>query len=82
VPTVDLLVQAPHALTMADGGIGYRADLAIAVDRGRIVALDPAVDVAAEYRAERTIDARQHVLLPGLVDAHIHTAMCLLRGLA
>jgi 5-methylthioadenosine/S-adenosylhomocysteine deaminase len=79
---VDLLVRAPHALTMADAGLGYRADVALAVDRGRIVALDATAEILAAYQAERTIDARHHVLLPGLIDAHMHTAMCLLRGLA
>jgi len=79
---VDLLVRAAHALTMAGAGIGYRADLALAIDRGRIVALGPAVDILPAYAAERTIDATHHVVLPGLIDAHMHTAMCLLRGLA
>src|SRR4051795_13735235 len=79
---VDLVVRAPHALTMADAGVGYRADIALAIDRGRIVALDVADEILAAYAAERTIDARHHVLLPGLIDAHMHTAMCLLRGLA
>src|SRR5262245_28555146 len=67
---------------MADAGVGYRADLAIAVDRGRIVALGSVSDVTAEYRAERSIHGPHHVILPGLIDAHMHTAMCLLRGLA
>jgi 5-methylthioadenosine/S-adenosylhomocysteine deaminase len=79
---VDLLVSAPHALTMEGNGVGYRAEVALAVDRGRIVALGPAAEVTAEYTAARSIDATHHVLLPGFVDAHMHTAMCLLRGLA
>jgi 5-methylthioadenosine/S-adenosylhomocysteine deaminase len=82
VPRVDLLVTAPHALTMSGAGVGYHSELGIAVDRGRIVALGPALEVLAEYTAEKTIDAEHHVLLPGFVDAHMHTAMCLLRGLA
>jgi 5-methylthioadenosine/S-adenosylhomocysteine deaminase len=79
---VDLLVSAPHALTMQGDGVGYRADVALAIDRGRIVALGPAAEVTAEFTAERTIDANHHVLLPGFVDAHMHSALCLLRGLA
>jgi 5-methylthioadenosine/S-adenosylhomocysteine deaminase len=59
------------------------ADVALAADRGRIVALGPAAEVHAEFAsAERTIDASHHVLLPGFIDAHMHTAMALLRGLA
>jgi 5-methylthioadenosine/S-adenosylhomocysteine deaminase len=82
VPHVDLLVTAPHALTMSGTGVGYRPDLGIAVDRGRIVALGPASELRAHYAAEKTIDAAHHVLLPGFIDAHMHTALCLLRGLA
>jgi 5-methylthioadenosine/S-adenosylhomocysteine deaminase len=79
---VDLVIRAPHTLTMAGDGVGYQADVALAVDRGRIVAVGPADAVAADYQAERSIDAADHVMLPGLIDAHMHTGMALLRGLA
>ncbi len=79
---VDLLVRAPHAFTMAGPGVGYLADGALAVDRGRIVAVGPRSALEPAYRAERTLDGAGHVLLPGLIDAHLHTGMCLLRGLA
>ena len=80
--TVDLLISAAHALTMEGPGVGYLADVAVAIDRSRIVAIGPRLDVAAQYAAERTIDAPHHVMLPGFVDAHMHTAWGLLRGLA
>ncbi len=35
-----------------------------------------------ELHAARTIDCRGQILMPGLVNAHAHTAMCLLRGYA
>jgi 5-methylthioadenosine/S-adenosylhomocysteine deaminase len=52
-----LLVIAPHALTMSGTGVGYRSELGIAVDRGRMIALGPAPELRAEYPAEKTIDA-------------------------
>ena len=79
---VDLVVRAPHTLRMAGDGVGYQADAALAIDRGRILAVGPAHAVAEDYQAERTIDAAGHVVLPGLIDAHMHTGMALLRGLA
>jgi len=31
-----------------------------------------ATELARRYRAARTIDARDFVVLPGLVDGHVH----------
>lgn len=67
---------------MDGNGVGYRDDAAVAIDRGRIVALGPRQEIQRDYASERKIDATHHVMLPGFVDAHMHTAMCLLRGLA
>ena len=82
MPRVDLLVRVPHALTLEGEGVGYQADVGLAVDRGRITALGPAPAIVAEFSAERTLDGSHHVLLPGFIDAHMHTALALLRGLA
>ncbi len=79
---VDLLLSAPHALTMDGHGVGYRSDVSLAIDRGRIVAVGPSTNVEQEFEAERAIEASHHVLLPGFIDAHMHTALALLRGLA
>jgi 5-methylthioadenosine/S-adenosylhomocysteine deaminase len=80
--TVDVLISAAHVLTMDGPGVGYLADTALAIDRSRIVAIGPRQDILHEYAAERTIDGPHHVMLPGFIDAHMHTAWCLLRGLA
>jgi cytosine/adenosine deaminase-related metal-dependent hydrolase len=36
--------------------------------------------VLAAYSAGRTIDADGHVVVPGLIDAHLHMGLALLRG--
>ncbi len=79
---VDLLVSGPHFYTLEGAGVGYRLDSAMAVDRGKIVAVGPQTEVMAAFTAERTLDASHHVVLPGLIDAHMHTHLGLLRGLA
>jgi 5-methylthioadenosine/S-adenosylhomocysteine deaminase len=79
---VDLVVRVPHALTMTGDGVGYASDVTIAVDRGRIVAVGATGEVDGSVRAERTLDRPRHLALPGLVDAHMHTGLGLLRGLA
>ena len=55
---------------------------AVIVDGGRIVALLPVADADARYAPRETRTLGSHVLIPGLVNAHTHTAMTLLRGIA
>lgn len=55
---------------------------AVAVHHGRIVAVLPADEAQARYRAREMLDRPTHVLLPGFVNAHTHAAMTLLRGFA
>jgi 5-methylthioadenosine/S-adenosylhomocysteine deaminase len=68
----------------ADDGRGRPdvvADAAVAIDGGVIVAIGPAAELAPRYRPRRTLDARGHALLPGLVDSYGHAGHALVRGL-
>ncbi len=49
---------------------------------GRIVDLMPTDQVHQHYLPAETVNLEHHALLPGLVNAHTHAAMTLLRGLA
>ncbi|HLS82063.1 MAG TPA: TRZ/ATZ family hydrolase [Steroidobacter sp.] len=55
---------------------------ALAVQRGRIIAVLPAQEALARYSPQTLIERPTHVLLPGFVNAHTHAAMTLLRGFA
>jgi len=55
---------------------------AVAVRDGRIVALGAAADLAPRVAAARHTRLPEHVLMPGLVNAHAHAGMTLLRGYA
>ncbi|HKE93848.1 MAG TPA: amidohydrolase family protein, partial [Povalibacter sp.] len=55
---------------------------AVAVSQGRIVAIVPTEQARHRFSADQSIDRPNHVLLPGLVNAHTHAAMTLLRGAA
>ena len=79
---VDLLVHAPHFLTMAGDGVGYREGIALVVDRGAIIDLADAATAAERYQADETLSLPHHLVLPGLIDAHLHTGCCIMRGLA
>ena len=79
---VDLLISGGVTVTI-DADRRVLDDGAVAVDAGKIIAVGPTADIAPRYPAKRVIDARDHVVMPGLVDAHVHiTAEHLGRGLA
>ena len=88
---VDSLLVHAHVLTLAapidgdrDGyqGVGYLADGAVAVRGDTIVAVGATADLEAQYAAREVIDASGHALLPGLIDAHMHTPYAVVRGVA
>ncbi|MCP4427438.1 MAG: amidohydrolase, partial [Chloroflexi bacterium] len=54
---------------------------AVVVRGDNIVAVGPADEIAAAYEAAETIDCADQVIMPGLVNAHTHVPMTLLRGL-
>lgn len=53
----------------------------VAIRGSRIVAVGPADQIAAAYTGRDTIDARQRVVMPGLINTHTHAPMVLYRGL-
>ncbi len=54
----------------------------LVIDAGRIVAILPRAQAREQIEAATAISLPGHVLLPGLVNAHTHVPMSLLRGLA
>ncbi len=55
---------------------------AVVIKDGQIVAVGTAADLGGRYEAEQTIDCSGQVVVPGLINAHTHVPMSLLRGLA
>jgi 5-methylthioadenosine/S-adenosylhomocysteine deaminase len=78
---VDLIVAGDHVVTM-DGDRLVLEDGAVAVDDGYIVAVGPREDIGRRYRARETLDGKDRVVLPGLINGHAHSAMTLMRGIA
>jgi len=54
----------------------------LAVAGGRIRALSPTPEARADIQAAQELELPGHVLIPGLINAHTHSPMVLLRGLA
>ena len=55
---------------------------AVAVRGGVIEAVLPAHEAAVRFPAYESVDLPGHALIPGLINAHTHAAMTLMRGLA
>ena len=77
---VDLVIHARYVVPVEPAGVLERH--ALVVDGGRIVALVPSAGVDDAYHARETVELATHVLMPGLVNTHAHSAMTLLRGVA
>ena len=79
--SVDTLVEARWVIPVEPEGVVLEHHT-VAIDTGRIRAILPHAQTRSEYTANRTIELREHVLLPGLVNAHTHAGMTLMRGFA
>ena len=77
---VDLRIDATWIVPVEPAGT--LLDHALVIDQGRIVAIAPAAQVDADYAPRDRVTLPGHALIPGLVNAHTHTAMTLLRGIA
>lgn len=76
----DTLITGGHLLTMQGDGVGFVQDGAVGIRDGKIVAVGPRSEV--DGPATETIDATNRLVMPGLVDAHTHSAAVLGRGWA
>jgi 5-methylthioadenosine/S-adenosylhomocysteine deaminase len=79
--TVDVLLTNAHVLTMDESMDQYNPG-ALAVVGNNIAAVGPEAEIKKEYVGRETVDCGGRVLLPGLINAHTHVPMTLLRGLA
>ncbi len=79
---VDMIVKAPHFYTMEGEGVGYKSNVSMVIDGGKIIDFIDSSAKEMEYFAEETLNMTDHVILPGFIDGHMHTACNVLRGLA
>ncbi|MDH5607423.1 MAG: amidohydrolase, partial [Anaerolineae bacterium] len=79
--TADLILKNAIVLTMDEDFHQYEPG-AVAVKGDSILAAGPEAEIVKTYTAAETIDCGGKVLMPGLVNAHTHVPMTLLRGLA
>lgn len=77
---VDVLLLGGTAVTM-NSTYDIIPNAGIAIRDDSIVAIGPADEIRAAYTAAETADCTGQVIIPGLVNAHTHIPMTLLRGL-
>ena len=77
----DWIVTARYVVTM-DGARRVIENGAVAVRGERVAAVGPRADILKRFQAKRQLDRPHAILLPGLVNAHAHAPMSLLRGIA
>ena len=78
---VDTILAHGVVVTM-DAGFRVIPDGALAMSGMSIVALGPSAQVLNENTSDHIVDCGGCAIIPGLVDAHTHAPMTLLRGLA
>ncbi|APZ42823.1 TRZ/ATZ family hydrolase [Acidihalobacter ferrooxydans] len=79
--TIDTLISARWVVPVVPDGLTL-ADHSVAIHGRRIVDLLPTAEALRKYAAATHHELPGHALIPGLVNAHTHAAMSLLRGLA
>ena len=79
--SANLLLVNALVLTMDEEMHQYEPG-AVAISGDSILAAGTEAEIRAAYKDTKTIDCGGKVLMPGLVNAHTHVPMTLLRGLA
>lgn len=77
----DVLIEAGYVVPIQPHGIVLEQH-AVAVRESVIVGLLPIAEARLRFAPSLTVSRPQAALLPGLVNAHTHNPMTLLRGMA
>ena len=66
---IDLLIYNANAYTVDKD---FSKAEAIAVDKGKIIAIGSTKDLQLQYDAKENLDAKGKTIFPGFIDAHAH----------
>ncbi len=78
---IDTLIHARWLIPVEPDGTVLEHH-SLAIKDGRIHAIAPSTEARGRFHAAVTLELDEHVLIPGLINAHTHAAMSLFRGLA
>jgi 5-methylthioadenosine/S-adenosylhomocysteine deaminase len=77
----DVLIEAGWVVPVIPHGMVLE-DHAVAISGKRIIAVLPTAEARARFAPAETVSRQDAALIPGLVNAHAHNPMTLLRGIA
>ena len=78
---IDTLIHAAWIVPVEPENVTL-CDHAVAIHEGKIIELLPSNQANEKYQADTIHDLGNHLLIPGLINAHTHAAMNLFRGMA
>ena len=78
--TGSMLIKNGYILTLDPKRQIYR-DGAIYIENGKIVDVGKTEELRT-HKAETRLDAKNKIVMPGLIDTHIHLSQALIRGCA
>jgi 5-methylthioadenosine/S-adenosylhomocysteine deaminase len=78
---IDLLIEARWLIPVEPHGVVLE-NHAVAIEGDRIVAIVPIADSSTRFAPRERVTLTEHALIPGLINAHTHNPMTLMRGLA
>jgi 5-methylthioadenosine/S-adenosylhomocysteine deaminase len=80
-PHPDIIIKGGIVLTMVDGqDVIEKANILIKKDR--IIDIQTSMNKKQAFNDAEIIDAKNSIIMPGLINAHSHAAMTLFRGYA
>ena len=77
----DLIIDGATVITV-DPQHRVIADGAVVVENQRIIAVGKSHEIKQKHSADTRIHAKNKILMPGLIDCHVHLAQALIRGTA
>ena len=78
---VDAIIHARWLVPMTQKGLILR-NHSLIIQQQMIREILPTEDAGKYFQSDNTYTLDQHILIPGLINAHGHAAMCLFRGFA
>jgi len=79
--SADFLIHPEWLIPMTEKGLVLKGH-SVAVKGNRIAATGPRESMVRQWQAEQELTLDNHLLIPGLINAHCHSPMTLFRGYA